>query len=233
MTSSGVRVWDLPLRLFHWALAVLVIVALFTGDAGGEWLYWHRLAGLGILWLLVFRLSWGLCGPTYARFAQFMPTPAKLTAYFRGQWQGEGHTPLGALSVFALLFLLLFQVSMGLFARDDTGFTGPLSVLVSLDQAEQITDWHRLSANIVFLLVLLHLSAITYYRLFCRQSLVLPMITGVKKDSVAPATQGGGGKALLFSLLLASAVVFAVVSAVAQTSASASAAAEPVVTPAW
>ncbi|MDP1539895.1 MAG: cytochrome b/b6 domain-containing protein [Moraxellaceae bacterium] len=231
MTSVGVRVWDLPLRLFHWALALLVVVALFTGDAAGEWLYWHRLAGLSILWLLVFRLSWGFCGPTYARFSQFAPTPAKLMTYFRGQWRGEGHSPLGALSVFALIFILLLQVSLGLFARDDTGFMGPLSSLISLSQAEQITDWHRLSANVVFLLVLLHISAIIYYRLFCQQSLVLPMITGVKKDSVAPATEGGGPKALIISVLLATIAVVAVLQAGAPKSAPSDA--PPVVTPAW
>ncbi|MBA4152543.1 MAG: cytochrome b, partial [Acinetobacter sp.] len=153
---ASVRVWDLPLRVFHWAFALLVIVALFTGDAAGEWLYWHRLAGLSILWLLVFRLCWGFCGPTYARFSQFAPTPSKLMPYFRGEWRGEGHSPLGALSVFAMLFMVLLQVSLGLFARDDTGFMGPLSALISLNQAEEVTDWHRLSANVVFLLVLLH-----------------------------------------------------------------------------
>ncbi|MDO9621976.1 MAG: cytochrome b/b6 domain-containing protein [Moraxellaceae bacterium] len=226
---ASVLVWDLPLRVFHWAFALLVIVALFTGDAAGEWLYWHRLAGLSILWLLVFRLCWGFCGPTYARFSQFAPTPSKLMTYFRGEWRGEGHSPLGALSVFAMLFMVLLQVSLGLFARDDTGFMGPLSALISLNQAEEVTDWHRLSANVVFLLVLLHISAIIYYRLFCQQSLVLPMITGVKKDSDAPATEGGGAKALIISVLLATIVVVAVL----QLGAPAPAAAAPVVTPAW
>ena len=229
MASVGVRVWDLPLRLFHWALAALVLLALFSGDAGGEWLDWHRVAGLGILWLLVFRLCWGFCGPTYARFSQFVPTPAKLMTYFRGEWRGEGHSPLAALSVFAMLLVVLLQVSLGLFARDDTGFMGPLSSFLNMTQAERVTDWHELNANVVFLLVLLHISAIIYYRLFCDQSLVLPMITGVKKDSQAAATQGGSTKALIMSVLLATLVVVAVL----QLGAPAPATAEPVVTPAW
>jgi cytochrome b len=231
MASVGVRVWDLPLRLFHWLLAALVVVALFTGDAAGEWLYWHRLAGLSILWLLVFRLSWGFCGPTYARFATFAPTPSSLMTYFRGQWHGEGHSPLAALSVFAMLLALLLQVSFGVFARDDTGFMGPLSSLLTMTQAERVTDWHELNANIVFLLVLLHISAIIYYRLFCQQSLVLPMITGVKKDSTAPATTGGGAKALIVSVLLATIAVVAVLQAGAPKNTPTDAA--PVLTPAW
>ncbi len=227
---ASVQIWDLPLRIFHWAFALLVIVALFTGDAAGEWLYWHRLAGLSILWLLVFRLCWGFCGPTYARFSQFAPTPAKLMTYFRGEWRGEGHSPLAALSVFAMLLAVLLQVSLGLFARDDTGFMGPLSLFLNMTQVERVTDWHVLNANVVFLLVLLHISAIIYYRLFCQQSLVLPMITGVKKASDAPATEGGGPKALMISVLLATLVVLAVLQL---SAASVPAAAAPVVTPAW
>ncbi|RZI78419.1 MAG: cytochrome B, partial [Rubrivivax sp.] len=88
---------------------------------------WHARAGQAIAALLVFRLGWGLWGTRYARFTQFWPSPMRLWTYLRGRWQGLGHNPLGALSVFAVLALLITQVLTGLFGNDEIGFAGPWS----------------------------------------------------------------------------------------------------------
>src|SRR5574343_486677 len=106
MKQQGIRVWDLPTRAFHWTLAVTVLVAVVSGQVGGNWIDWHARCGLLAVGLVVFRLVWGVVGSTYARFAQFFPPPARIRAYLAGDWQGEGHNPLGAASVFALLGLL-------------------------------------------------------------------------------------------------------------------------------
>lgn len=101
-----IQLWDLPTRLFHWSLALLVFGAILTGKIGGGAMVWHGRIGIALVGLLVFRLIWGFVGWTYARFAQFMPTPASLSAYLRGQWRGLGHNPFGAISVLGLLALL-------------------------------------------------------------------------------------------------------------------------------
>jgi len=119
MNSKRILLWDLPTRLFHWSLALAVGAAVVTGQVGGNLIDWHGRIGLFIVGLLAFRIVWGIVGSTYARFAQFFPTPAKIKAYLAGRWAGEGHNPLGALSVFGLIFLLTVQVATGLFANKD------------------------------------------------------------------------------------------------------------------
>ena len=109
MSTRTIKVWDLPTRIFHWLLAILVVAAFVTGWLGGNLIEWHGRAGIAITGLLAFRLVWGFIGSTYARFADFVPGPAHIWAHIRGEWNGLGHNPFGALSVLALLGILIFR----------------------------------------------------------------------------------------------------------------------------
>ncbi|HRD87795.1 MAG TPA: cytochrome b/b6 domain-containing protein [Accumulibacter sp.] len=211
MSTKRIRLWDLPTRVFHWALVLLVVGSFVSGKIGGNAMVWHGRFGLAILGLLSFRLLWGVIGSTYARFLTFLPTPVAVVAYLRGQWRGLGHNPLGALSVFGLLGLLAFQVGSGLFANDDIAFRGPLQALVSSGLSERLTGWHKLSVNLLLLLVILHLAAIGFYAHVKKESLVEPMLTGWKEvapDQGPPAT-GGGPLAFIVALVFAVAAVYA------------------------
>jgi len=180
-THADVAVWDLPLRVFHWALVGLVCAAIATGLAGGAWMSWHARAGQAIAALLVFRFAWGLWGTRYARFAQFWPSPRRVWAYLRGRWQGLGHNPLGALSVFAVLALLVVQVSTGLFGNDEIGFAGPWSGWIDEDTSLKLTGWHRLAAKLLYTWLGLHLAAIAAYVLVRRQPLVRAIWVGRRR----------------------------------------------------
>ena len=208
MNSKRIRLWDLPTRLFHWLLALAVIGAVISGQMGGNLIVWHARLGLFIVGLLAFRLVWGLIGSTYARFAQFFPTPAKLRAYLRGQWREPGHNPLGALSVFALLTLVGFQAISGLFANDDIAFVGPLFELVDKSLSNRLTGLHHLAANLLYALVGLHLASIAFYALAKKNNLLWPMLTGTKEVEQGEDAQGGGPLALAFAILLALAAVY-------------------------
>jgi cytochrome b len=211
MTHPRIRLWDLPTRLFHWLLALSVAAALISAELGGNLMDWHGRIGLFIVGLVVFRLVWGVMGSTYARFAQFFPTPAKIKIYLRGEWRGVGHNPLGALSVLGLLGLLAFQVASGLFANDDITFVGPLFDLVSKDLSNQLTGLHKLASNLVYLLIGLHLAAIGFYVIIKKDNLVKPMVTGWKDADQAAqsaSANGGGWVALIVSLCLAGAAVY-------------------------
>src|SRR5690606_30776146 len=81
---SSVRIWDLPTRLFHWALAVCVIGAYVSVKLGGLYMDWHVRFGLATLGLIVFRLVWGFIGPRYARFASFVRGPGTIKRYCQG-----------------------------------------------------------------------------------------------------------------------------------------------------
>ena len=195
--QADVAVWDLPLRVFHWALVGLVSAAIATGLAGGAWMSWHARAGQAIATLLVFRLGWGLWGTRYARFAQFLPTPARVRAYLRGRWQGLGHNPLGALSVLGVLALLIAQVLTGLFGNDEIGFAGPWSGWIEEDLSLKLTGWHKLAAKLLYAWLGLHLAAIAAHVLVRRQPLLRAMWAGRR-----PGDPAASAERLRLSLLL-------------------------------
>lgn len=180
-----VRVWDLPTRLFHWALAICVVGLIVTANVGGNWMNWHLRLGYAVLTLLLFRVVWGIVGGYWSRFASFIYAPGSVLAYLKGRGRPEhrvGHNPLGAFSVFALLAILLLQVGTGLFSDDEIAFTGPLVSLVSGDTVSRATSYHKnVGKLIVLALVVLHLGAIAFYKLVKKDNLVRPMISGDKQ----------------------------------------------------
>jgi cytochrome b len=180
-----IRVWDLPTRLFHWLLAGCVIGLVVTGSIGGNWMNWHLRLGYAVLTLLLFRLVWGFIGGHWSRFASFVYAPSSLVAHLRGQAHPEhrvGHSPLGALSVFALLLILAAQVGTGLMSDDEIAFFGPLVRFVSGDTVSMATSYHKnVGKFIVIGLVALHLLAILFYKLVKKQGLVRPMVVGDKQ----------------------------------------------------
>ncbi len=202
------RLWDLPTRVFHWALALCVAGSFVTVNIGGNAMVWHGRIGVAVVGLLSFRIVWGFVGSTYARFAQFVRGPAAIKAYLQGRWQGAGHNPLGALSVLALLGTLLLLVATGLFANDDIAFEGPLYALVGKEFSDRVVGIHRLIEPLIILLVLAHLGAIFYYVRFRKEVLIRPMISGWK-DGAGEAARGGGIVAFGVALAVAIAAMYA------------------------
>ena len=203
-----IRVWDLPTRLFHWLLAGCVIGLVVTGSIGGNWMNWHLRLGYAVLTLLLFRLVWGFIGGHWSRFASFVYAPSSLVAYLRGQARPEhrvGHSPLGALSVFALLLLLAAQVATGLMSDDEIAFSGPLVRFVSGDTVSMATNYHKnVGKFIVIGLVVLHVVAILFYKLVKKQGLVRPMVVGDKQLTVlVPSANDTTGTRLLALAVLA------------------------------
>jgi cytochrome b len=207
MTSPRIRLWDLPTRIFHWGLVLCIAGAVISGQIGGGLIEWHGRIGLAVVGLIVFRLVWGIVGSTYARFLHFFPTPGNIKAYLRGDWQGEGHNPLGALAVFGLLALVAIQAVTGLFSNDDIAFVGPLFDLVGRDLSNRLTGIHHLASNILIGLVVLHIAAVMFYLHARKQNLVKPMITGWKEGHGKSAS-GGGAVALVVALVLAVGAVY-------------------------
>jgi len=176
-----VRVWDLPTRLFHWALAASVIAMLVTAYLPGHWTELHARIGYGVLALLLFRIVWGFVGGRWSRFASFLPTPGRWRQYLRQPRDAAlvGHSPLGALSVYAMLLALSAQVATGLVSDDEIAFLGPLNRFVSSEFGLKATAWHKeIGQFLVLAMLALHLAAIAYYVLVARRTLVRPMISG-------------------------------------------------------
>jgi cytochrome b len=207
--SVAIQVWDLPLRLFHWSLVLAVLAEIVTGELGGSLIDWHGRIGIFILGLLVFRVVWGFIGSTNARFGHFFPTPAKISAYLKGQWQGQGHNPLGAISVFALLGVLAVLVGTGLFANDDIAYYAPLFNFVDKSVSDKLTALHEWAFNILAGLLVLHIAAIIFYATVKKHNLVIPMLTGkaVVPDAQASDVRPAGILRLVIALVIAGAVV--------------------------
>ena len=173
------RVWDLPTRLFHWTLVVLVGLSWWSAENDQQDL--HLYLGYGVLSLLLFRIGWGLAGSSTARVSSFVRGPGAVVRYVRNRfhWPLAGHAPLGALSVLALLAMLFVIVGTGLFAADEDGlFSGPLAYLVSVGVSDTTTGLHEELFDILLVLIGLHVAAILLYRLTLGRNLLGPMITG-------------------------------------------------------
>ena len=204
---TTVRVWDLPTRLFHWLLVVAVVGLVVTGQIGGNLMDLHFQLGLFTGALLLFRLVWGVVGGHWSRFASFVRSPATLLRYLRGDHAGldVGHNPLGALSVLALLTLLLVQVGTGLVADDEIANVGPLNRFVSGALASLATEYHsEVGKTLLIVLVLLHVGAIAFYLHRKRINLVRPMVLGDKVlPPDTPASRDSWGTRLLALLVFA------------------------------
>jgi cytochrome b len=182
------RVWDLPVRLFHWTLVVVVGLAWWSAEYHHDDL--HLYLGYGVLSLLLFRIGWGLFGSSTARFSAFVRGPSSVMRYIRDRfhWPLAGHAPLGALSVIALIVMLLVIVGTGLIALDEDGFFGgPLAGLVSISTSDTARELHETLFDILLVLIGLHVAAIVLYRLALGRNLLGPMITG--KAELAPGVE--------------------------------------------
>ena len=201
---KDLRIWDIPTRLFHWSLVILLAVSFYTGLSGGfEEMDYHMLSGYCILTLVLFRIFWGLIGSHHSRFITFVRGPSKIIQYASGLLvrrsndterspeehaeQYAGHNPLGALSIIAMLISLLVQASTGLFANDDIMLEGPLSHLVSYDTSRVLTGIHKTNIWVLAALTGLHFTAILFYQIYKREPLIIAMFTGRKTlDAIAP-----------------------------------------------
>jgi cytochrome b len=210
-TVSGTRVWDLPTRVTHWAFVIGVAFSWWTADAGR--LEWHRWSGYTLLALVLFRTYWGFLGSSTARFVNFVRGPRAVAAYLRGGVSNEiGHNPLGALSVLALLGLLLAQIVLGLFAIDVDGIeSGPLSLYVSFETGRACAEWHEVVFNALMVLIATHIVAVLYYLVARRQNLVGAMITGLRRfDAHRAPMKPASFVKLLAGIVLASGITWLV-----------------------
>lgn len=222
---NQVAAWDLPTRLFHWTLVILIASAWvsyeYAEDLGDQTLVWHRANGLAILTLVVWRLLWGVFGPPAARFSGFVRGPLAMLAYARGLFGGQGvrylgHNPLGAVMVVALLVTVGTIASFGLFATDDNDLVGgPLYRLVNESQNVRAARLHGQLFDFLLLpLIVLHIAANVLYTLVKKEPLIQAMITGRKPAApyadAASSTGSTGqpyGRALL-CLAVAALIVF-------------------------
>jgi cytochrome b len=186
------KVWDLPVRLFHWALVVLILASWVTQYLDRMDL--HMWIGEWTLTLLLFRVVWGFIGSDTARFTWFLRSPAAALRHLAHLRRREpdreiGHNAAGGWMVLVILALIGVQTGTGLFSNDDGNNEGPLMHLVGKDQSDQLSHIHHLNFMAIEAVIVLHVLAIVAYAVLKRQNLVRPMVTGTKLmpgDAAAP-----------------------------------------------
>lgn len=173
-----VQVWDIYIRLFHWALAVAVITCFVALEINDMTL--HMRAGSCILGLIIFRLLWGIWGSETARFTTFIKGPSAVLSYLKsGIQKVRGHSPLGALSVIFMLGLITFQVTAGLFSSAPDSFIyGPLAEEINSKWSKWFTHYHAEVGDIIKIFIGVHIVAILCYKFAMGKKLTAPMITG-------------------------------------------------------
>ena len=213
--TNRVKVWDLPVRVFHWLLVLLLIFQYVTWKT--TYMTWHVYGGYAILVLLLFRVIWGFVGSTHARFGDFLYGPKAIIDYIktlprRQAAKFPGHNPLGGLSVLAMLLLTLVQVGAGLFANDDVLTEGPLRQYVSDETSAWLTTVHRYNFYVLLTVIGVHVAAVLYYLFYKSENLVAAMFTGYKTlpSSHAGTRIAGVGIALVV-LAVAAAVAWFVI----------------------
>jgi cytochrome b len=184
MTADArrVKVWDLPLRLFHWTLVVAIAVAFLSSEEDSALNDWHVLSGWVAAVLILFRLAWGFVGGEHSRFTDFI-RPSHVAAHVSGLVRGQrepslGHNPLGAIAVVILLALTAVTVWTGAFG------------------GEAAEELHETIAWTLLAMVAIHVIAVVAMSLVERENLVRAMITGDKpavrhpgaRDARAPGT---------------------------------------------
>ena len=185
--QPSVAVWDVPTRLFHWTLVVLVGLAWVSRKYGDAGLVWHTWNGYAILVLVVWRVLWGFVGSSTARFSEFFYWPWTSARYaldfvLRRPRHFLGHNPLGGSVVFVFLGLVGAQGLLGLFSYDDhdDNVGGPLSSKVADATWAWATKWHLLLFDVLLMIIALHVAANLLYLVWKRENLIRPMLTGRK-----------------------------------------------------
>ena len=184
--SGNVKVWDRFVRIFHWSAAALALTCLLTED---EQLFAHVLAGYTLLGLLILRIVWGFAGPTSARFANFCYRPSEIWRYLRSlaglrSRRYLGHSPAGGAMIVALIvvLILLGVTGMATYAAEEQA--GPLAGLLagaSLATRSWLAGLHHVLANLLWLMIFVHLAGVALASFAHRENLAWSMITGIKR----------------------------------------------------
>ena len=214
-SAQVVRVWDLPIRLFHWLIVALVAAAYATWRL--NWMVWHGWIGDLTLALVLFRLLWGFLGSETARFSQFVTSPRIALQHLKYIFLREpdrqvGHNPAGGWMVLMLLALLLAETLTGIYVANDIADVGPLTGIVPAAAADAIDASHAIIWDVLLAAIALHVLAIAGYAAVKGQDLLRPLISGMKtlpEPVTEPRMASAARAAVLFAVSAAAAIIIA------------------------
>ena len=173
-------IWDLNIRIFHLMLIITIIISIISGKF--SYFYIHEISGITLFFLILFRIYWGFFGGYSSKFKNFNLNKKSLLNYFKNKDKKYfGHNPLGSLSIFSIFVLILLLSISGMFSSDDIFYDGPF-VKLAPQLVGFFTNIHDTLHYFLYLLIILHLSAVSYYQFFLKEKIINQMIDGKSKD---------------------------------------------------
>lgn len=174
-SPAKVLVWDMPVRLFHWLMVLCFAGAYLTAETERFRLV-HVTLGYTMAGLVAFRLIWGLMGTRHARFSSFVRGPGAVWRYLRSLPGGQpehhvGHNPAGALAIVLILGLTAMVTSTGWANYNELG-------------GEWLEETHEVLANLMLLIVGVHVAGVVLSSWLHKENLVRAMVTGRKPGQV-------------------------------------------------
>jgi cytochrome b len=197
--ASPPALWDLIVRTSHWGIAGVVFsneIITRGGSVAHVWVGW---IGLG---LLAVRLVWGLVGSKAARFSSFPPDPRRAVDHMRALFAGRpgkhpSHNPAGALMVYALWAVLAVLIGTGIMmSGPNPMLAAERAALVNSDDwsklvvsadgeegderkgGDLVKGVHEAMANLILLLVSVHVAGVAVEGFAMQRNLVVPMLFG-------------------------------------------------------
>ncbi|MES2825146.1 MAG: cytochrome b/b6 domain-containing protein [Pseudomonadota bacterium] len=220
--QSSLKVWDLPVRIFHWGLVIAFVAAYITNLLGVNYFKYHVWCGYTVIILVLFRIIWGVVGTYHAKFIHFVRSPFATTKYAlsiikKADKHYAGHNPLGALMVLVLLLALLIQAITGLFSNDEIFNLGPLYGYVDNDLSLALTEIHQNLFYWILGAVILHIIAVCLHIFFKRDNIIKAMVTGEKSnkglENETAITSSRIGLAIIIAIILAITLAWVIYSA--------------------
>lgn len=215
MMMKKALIWDLPTRLFHWLLVASLMAQYVTAAWLDNAVQWHFYIGYFTLGLIAFRIIWGVIGPKYARFSQFVTGPSSVVNYIKTLFLKKaaptaGHNPLGGWFVVIMLVLVAVQGISGLFMTDDVFLDGPYRQMADSDTIEVMNWLHHVAFDTLIYVIALHIGAITFYTFYKKQALVPAMLHGKKRTNDYSIKSSRMLLAVIISLCVAGALYYAI-----------------------
>ena len=185
MEQNEVRVWDPFVRIFHWSLVLTFTIAWLSGD---ELEVLHINAGYAVLGLVLLRIVWGFIGTHHARFRDFIYPPAEVKGFLRDTLMQRarrylGHNPAGGAMIILMLLSLVITTVTGIACYGIEDGAGPLAMLVGVPEVggEMLEEVHEFFANLMVLLVVVHVIGVIFESQLHHESLIRAMLTGRKR----------------------------------------------------
>ncbi len=204
-----IKVWELPVILFHWSLAAAFLAAWLTQS--DRFLYYHVFAGYLFLALLIFRIYWSIKGEYYARLKSFLYSPSHTVTYLKHLLTKKsqyyiGHNPAGSWAIYIIVLLGLVIAITGLVTFGAEEQHGPLKGLFNFTTGHRFHELHMILADILMYLVIIHIAGVLIESLLHRENLIVTMLTGNKnisdKQAFSPVNNRTKTALLLLTLII-------------------------------